>query len=100
MRRDTDLELWARAVAVFTPAQLIEITALVGFYHLVSFTVNATGVAREPGTPGRLEEHTSELQSLMRILYAVFCLKKKNIMNHNRLTHKQSYQHLMSISTC
>src|SRR3546814_3418257 len=28
--------------------------------------------------PGRSEEHTSELQSLMRIPYAVFCLKKKN----------------------
>src|SRR3546814_2784012 len=31
----------------------------------------------------RSEEHTSELQSLMRISYAVFCLKKKNIkLNH------------------
>src|SRR3546814_5246029 len=29
-------------------------------------------------TPYRSEEHTSELQSLMRISYAVFCLKKKN----------------------
>src|SRR3546814_7100943 len=29
----------------------------------------------------RSEEHTSELQSLMRISYAVFCLKKKNIYN-------------------
>src|SRR3546814_6497422 len=29
------------------------------------------------GTPARSEEHTSELQSLMRISYAVFCLKKK-----------------------
>src|SRR3546814_5149195 len=29
-------------------------------------------------TPRRSEEHTSELQSLMRISYAVFCLKKKN----------------------
>src|SRR3546814_2558308 len=29
--------------------------------------------------PGRSEEHTSELQSLMRISYAVFCLKKKTI---------------------
>src|SRR3546814_2355413 len=29
----------------------------------------------------RSEEHTSELQSLMRISYAVFCLKKKNILN-------------------
>src|SRR3546814_7162210 len=31
----------------------------------------------QPGR-GRSEEHTSELQSLMRISYAVFCLKKKN----------------------
>src|SRR3546814_15323295 len=30
-------------------------------------------------TGGRSEEHTSELQSLMRISYAVFCLKKKKI---------------------
>src|SRR3546814_1625117 len=30
------------------------------------------------GRPVRSEEHTSELQSLMRISYAVFCLKKKN----------------------
>src|SRR3546814_1826952 len=30
-----------------------------------------------PFTPFRSEEHTSELQSLMRISYAVFCLKKK-----------------------
>src|SRR3546814_17584983 len=31
----------------------------------------------------RSEEHTSELQSLMRISYAVFCLKKKNIKTKN-----------------
>src|SRR3546814_3659449 len=31
-----------------------------------------------PLYPARSEEHTSELQSLMRISYAVFCLKKKN----------------------
>src|SRR3546814_7903813 len=36
--------------------------------------------------PGRSEEHTSELQSLMRISYAVFCLKKKNHTNKQR-TH-------------
>src|SRR3546814_4018603 len=35
--------------------------------------VGATG----PSDGGRSEEHTSELQSLMRISYAVFCLKKK-----------------------
>src|SRR3546814_9256622 len=39
----------------------------------------------------RSEEHTSELQSLMRISYAVFCLKKKN----NIIKHTQSarYKH-------
>src|SRR3546814_5701699 len=33
----------------------------------------------------RSEEHTSELQSLMRISYAVFCLKKKNKNKHQKL---------------
>src|SRR3546814_10450631 len=37
---------------------------------------SAGTVSRQPY--GRSEEHTSELQSLMRISYAVFCLKKKN----------------------
>src|SRR3546814_3165106 len=36
----------------------------------------------------RSEEHTSELQSLMRISYAVFCLKKKN----NTTTHLKPYK--------
>src|SRR3546814_8084483 len=40
------------------------------------------------GNPHRSEEHTSELQSLMRISYAVFCLKKKNhYTERNILTH-------------
>src|SRR3546814_2564797 len=38
-------------------------------------------------TEGRSEEHTSELQSLMRISYAVFCLKKKN--KNNKITTKK-----------
>src|SRR3546814_6894227 len=37
----------------------------------------------EAGVPLRSEEHTSELQSLMRISYAVFCLKKKKNKNQN-----------------
>src|SRR3546814_4070864 len=36
---------------------------------------------------GRSEEHTSELQSLMRISYAVFCLKKKK---HNHMNNRQN----------
>src|SRR3546814_1758886 len=42
---------------------------------------SATGMweaRRRSATAFRSEEHTSELQSLMRISYAVFCLKKKN----------------------
>src|SRR3546814_9311986 len=35
------------------------------------------------GRPNRSEEHTSELQSLMRISYAVFCLKKKQTLQYN-----------------
>src|SRR3546814_1104246 len=44
---------------------------------------------------GRSEEHTSELQSLMRISYAVFCLKKKNnitLTPQHYKTHKSKVQ--------
>src|SRR3546814_1852541 len=41
----------------------------------------------EDECPRRSEEHTSELQSLMRISYAVFCLKKKKIKNHTTTTN-------------
>src|SRR3546814_6643191 len=47
----------------------------------------AVAVARDAGQPGgnfaRSEEHTSELQSLMRISYAVFCLNKKKHYKSN-----------------
>src|SRR3546814_5047540 len=39
----------------------------------------------------RSEEHTSELQSLMRISYAVFCLKKKN-KDKNKSQHKNKHR--------
>src|SRR3546814_7978670 len=40
---------------------------------------------------GRSEEHTSELQSLMRISYAVFCLKKKNTQSQlQQTTHNET----------
>src|SRR3546814_7309963 len=40
--------------------------------------------APDPAGSGRSEEHTSELQSLMRISYAVFCLKKNNYKNNRK----------------
>src|SRR3546814_5697631 len=51
-------------------------------------------------TPARSEEHTSELQSLMRISYAVFCLKKKkkyqetkNNIQHNTAQANRGNKH-------
>src|SRR3546814_4384901 len=43
----------------------------------------------QPCRRTRSEEHTSELQSLMRISYAVFCLKKKKKMKKTMYTSKQ-----------
>src|SRR3546814_4099636 len=41
---------------------------------------------QRPNLHPRSEEHTSELQSLMRISYAVFCLKKKKTTQHESIT--------------
>src|SRR3546814_5673023 len=45
----------------------------------------------------RSEEHTSELQSLMRISYAVFCLKKKT--TQTRTTHYSTARHIRHLFT-
>src|SRR3546814_7049230 len=45
--------------------------------------------------PTRSEEHTSELQSLMRISYAVFCLKKKNNKVHRKWQTKAKKRQTM-----
>src|SRR3546814_9425522 len=54
----------------------------------------STGRMHARGPVGRSEEHTSELQSLMRISYAVFCLNKKKTTQHHRIDmnyyHKQA----------
>src|SRR3546814_3248566 len=50
-----------------------------------------------PGKNTRSEEHTSELQSLMRISYAVFCLNKKirlNAQTYNEYIKRKSLTHL------
>src|SRR3546814_9510713 len=56
--------------------------------------ISRTRAGRRPpvarASPHRSEEHTSELQSLLRISYAVFCLKKKNIKRH---VHTTTYRH-------
>src|SRR3546814_8676376 len=58
-----------------TPASLLSVDSGSG-----KRIVNRPTLSWRPGAGyTRSEEHTSELQSLMRISYAVFCLKKKNI---------------------
>src|SRR3546814_8405922 len=56
--------------------------------------VRGLGAAKEGTHHWRSEEHTSELQSLMRISYAVFCLKKKINYNNKKTllnTHNKTY---------
>src|SRR3546814_7901852 len=57
-----------------------------GIPHLIG-TIPEVRNGRYTGKiQGRSEEHTSELQSLMRISYAVFCLKNKTTYNSNKQT--------------
>src|SRR3546814_10607598 len=62
-------------------------------------TSTASSSATRRGTTrwNRSEEHTSELQSLMRISYAVFCLKKKNKLKttHNNKEHTEYNEHIL-----
>src|SRR3546814_6714488 len=64
------LELLYKAFGVFGPE--LHTKAGAGDRGVVVLAVDEARAHR------RSEEHTSELQSLMRISYAVFCLKKKN----------------------
>src|SRR3546814_2644873 len=57
-------------------------------FRSISSRISDRGVAI-PADCGRSEEHTSELQSLMRISYAVFCLKKKNNKRKRENTDKK-----------
>src|SRR3546814_8097753 len=54
---------------------------------VVALALAGEGGCLEEGS----EEHTSELQSLMRISYAVFCLKKKTKKSTKRMKTKQSH---------
>src|SRR3546814_311803 len=67
----------ARAMALKWSVLMVAAGAAV---TLLGWLLASWGVALlvERGAFTRSEEHTSELQSLMRISYAVFCLKKKN----------------------
>src|SRR3546814_8965058 len=85
-----------REIAIF----VILLTAIVLFlYARLAFSPwgKAMRAVRDSETAAqsvRSEEHTSELQSLMRISYAVFCLKKKtkSIINHEKRSTDKTNQ--------
>src|SRR3546814_8318978 len=56
-------------------------------------TNETPGRSRDPASGARSEEHTSELQSLMRISYAVFCLKKKKKQTALKTTIRTTKKH-------
>src|SRR3546814_9412271 len=63
--------LYAVGIRTFSSSTSFVLIAIPMFIFMGS-------MLEKSGIAGRSEEHTSELQSLMRISYAVFCLKKKN----------------------
>src|SRR3546814_6242711 len=70
-------ELFTRPRHPYTEALMAAIPRLESPTHTVLQTIPGGLPDMTKPITGRSEEHTSELQSLMRISYAVFCLKKK-----------------------
>src|SRR3546814_10646445 len=68
-----DLEVGEVGLPHLVRAGSLGVELIGGLYH----DIGRTGVQIVRLEQARSEEHTSELQSLMRISYAVFCLKKK-----------------------
>src|SRR3546814_1551631 len=61
----------------------LHIAGRIRFFGIVSRHIGSLASEFSTKNSVRSEEHTSELQSLMRISYAVFCLKKKNKKLYN-----------------
>src|SRR3546814_7672083 len=66
--------------------------------YLVATDAIGMGLNMDVAHADRSEEHTSELQSLMRISYAVFCLKKKTI-SHDGNSFSMKHEDSLIIST-
>src|SRR3546814_3495341 len=67
-------------------AELADLCVRYEISGMRAYFVAGGEIRKEEGAERRSEEHTSELQSLMRISYAVFCLKKKNYTNYSTIT--------------
>src|SRR3546814_10280557 len=83
----------------FTPVRQIGQLVMTGLMdELLRQQTRVREIAQDADATDRSEEHTSELQSLMRISYAVFCLKKKNKKRHAKrktdLKSNKKYTHI------
>src|SRR3546814_8619209 len=67
---------WRMAMGTPTRAQIAPSVSIVNIARQI-YEPDLSGSRQSARSADRSEEHTSELQSLMRISYAVFCLKKK-----------------------
>src|SRR3546814_2124472 len=76
-----DVAMRPAVIAPILPQFLPRLAHVAAFLAHVAPVAVALGVAQVALFLARSEEHTSELQSLMRISYAVFCLKKKTKTN-------------------
>src|SRR3546814_5587489 len=89
-RQDTMTILLGCIADDFTGAtDLASMLVQAGMRTVQTIGIPKDGVPADTDAVVRSEEHTSELQSLMRISYAVFCLKKKN---HVSSTPNQHYK--------
>src|SRR3546814_8316951 len=68
----SEIDMSTPVLLAETDQQMIQTLTLANYFKYIFMTVAGKGSGDR-----RSEEHTSELQSLMRISYAVFCLKKK-----------------------
>src|SRR3546814_9339020 len=97
--RKTLIGLGAAVVAAAVAAGLVIADPFAGPLPDGWTTKKVKDVAASLAVPAeRSEEHTSELQSLMRTSYAVFCLKKNKIRRHEYIhnTHTNTYSHTPS----
>src|SRR3546814_6819975 len=98
---DEQLHLTLRFIGEVDRHRAEDVAAALGALHAPAIEARIAGVSvfERQGRPhmvwaGRSEEHTSEIQSLMRISYAVFCLKKKNKTTYieNRVTRQRQHR--------
>src|SRR3546814_5675589 len=78
-------------------SSVVGVRSVHGRFLVRSWWVGGSGVSVK-GAPPQIGRHTSELQSLMRISYAVFCLKKKNKKKKHHNQHITAENHIQNQS--